>query len=296
MRVGTGSGPSEALVGVLVNHAAFLLGLAGLYRWPGGTSTAARPALAVWAIALFPASIMFSMVYPSAIMFAGTVWAFDFVEDRATSPRPDAPSRWSWSARTGSSSRSARVRGRVEPAAASLITCGPARDRFGGVVPLQPRPHRRRAPRSSRPRTAGPRSTGRLRAPRPQDRGPPRAPRRGRPARGDLVWRKLPKSWLVLTGLFLVLPLLTGMVGWAATRARRSPRSSRPARSCAAGPAGCVLAFFALSVRRHGRRHLLDHLPRLHPVTTTTIAIQGEPMTRQDRFVYASACEQPRNV
>jgi hypothetical protein len=28
-----------------------------------------------------------------------------------------------------------------------------------------------------------------------------------------LVWRRLPRSWLVLTGLFLVLPFFTGIVG-----------------------------------------------------------------------------------
>ena len=83
LRVGSWLGPSEALVGVLVNHCVFLLGLAGLYRLTRRhfDGPALRLAL-VWAIALFPASIMFSMVYPSAILFAGSVWAFDFVEDR----------------------------------------------------------------------------------------------------------------------------------------------------------------------------------------------------------------------
>ena len=57
---------------------------------------------------------------------------------------------------------------------------------------------------------------------------------------------KLPNWWLVLTGLFLVLPLLTGMVGMGRHAwARRSPRLPRPARSCAAGPACCVVLFAA---------------------------------------------------
>ena len=39
-------------------------------------------ALSVWALALFPASFVFSMTYPSAIFLAASVWAFVLVEDR----------------------------------------------------------------------------------------------------------------------------------------------------------------------------------------------------------------------
>jgi hypothetical protein len=82
IRVGGWLGPSEAFVGVAVNHLAFLLGLAGLYRIARRHVSARASELGVWLIALFPASFLFSMIYPSAIFFAASVWAFCFVEER----------------------------------------------------------------------------------------------------------------------------------------------------------------------------------------------------------------------
>src|SRR5262249_21247738 len=38
--------------------------------------------LAVWLLALFPASVVFSMVYPSAMFLAATAWAFVFLDER----------------------------------------------------------------------------------------------------------------------------------------------------------------------------------------------------------------------
>ncbi len=38
--------------------------------------------LAVWSLALFPAAFVFSLLYPSAIFLAASVWAFLLVEDR----------------------------------------------------------------------------------------------------------------------------------------------------------------------------------------------------------------------
>lgn len=66
----------------LVNQAAFLVALFGLYRLArrhGGPRVAM---LAVWALALFPASFVFSMTYPSAIFLAASVWGFLLVERR----------------------------------------------------------------------------------------------------------------------------------------------------------------------------------------------------------------------
>ena len=82
MRVGGWLGPSEAFVGVAVNHLAFLLGLAGLYRIARRHVSPRASELGVWLIALFPASFLFSMIYPSAIFLAASVWAFCFVEER----------------------------------------------------------------------------------------------------------------------------------------------------------------------------------------------------------------------
>jgi len=66
----------------VVNQVLFLVALAGVHRlaFRHGGPTVAR--LAVWALALFPASFVFSMTYPSAIFLAASVWAFALVEDR----------------------------------------------------------------------------------------------------------------------------------------------------------------------------------------------------------------------
>ena len=65
-----------------VNQLVFLAALAGLYqlaRRHGGPRVAM---LSVWALALFPASFVFSMTYPSAIFLAASVWGFLLVERR----------------------------------------------------------------------------------------------------------------------------------------------------------------------------------------------------------------------
>jgi hypothetical protein len=82
IRAGSWLGLSEPLVGVAVNHLAFLLGLAGLYRIARKHVSPRASELGVWLIALFPASFLFSMIYPSAILFAASVWAFCLVEER----------------------------------------------------------------------------------------------------------------------------------------------------------------------------------------------------------------------
>jgi len=82
MRAGHWLGPSHAFVGVAVNHLVFLVGLAGLYRIAQRHVPERAAALSVWLIALFPASFLFSMVYPSSIFFAASVWAFCLAEER----------------------------------------------------------------------------------------------------------------------------------------------------------------------------------------------------------------------
>lgn len=66
----------------VLNQLVFLVALAGVYRIAfrhGGRTVAG---LSVWALALFPASFVFSMTYPSAIFLAASVWGFVLVEDR----------------------------------------------------------------------------------------------------------------------------------------------------------------------------------------------------------------------
>jgi hypothetical protein len=81
MRVGSISGVSPVLIGILVNHLALLLGLAALYRIARRHGSPRSARLATWAAALSPFVFVFSMIYPSAIFFAASVWAFLLVEE-----------------------------------------------------------------------------------------------------------------------------------------------------------------------------------------------------------------------
>jgi hypothetical protein len=67
---------------VALNQLLLLVALAGVWRLASRHAPSAAAALSVWALALFPASFLFSMVYPSALFLAASVWAFILVEDR----------------------------------------------------------------------------------------------------------------------------------------------------------------------------------------------------------------------
>ena len=213
LRVGHWLGPSEAFVGVAVNHVAFLLGLAGLYRIARRHVSPRASELAVWLIALFPASFLFSMIYPSAIFFAGSVWAFCFVEERhdlaaaavtvaAVMVRPNGfvvaialafAVRW--------------VPRRV------AIVCGPSLVAFVGWCLY------------NREKTGDAFSFYKAKDGWPEIDLVDFVLRDRKIAVPHVllalvaivavivVWRKLPKSWLVLTGLYLVPAFFVGMVG-----------------------------------------------------------------------------------
>ena len=63
------------------NQLLFLVALAGVYRLASRHGGRTVAALSVWALALFPASFVYSMTYPSAIFLAASVWAFVLVDD-----------------------------------------------------------------------------------------------------------------------------------------------------------------------------------------------------------------------
>ncbi len=67
---------------VVINQLAFLFALAGLYCLARRHVSDRAAGLAVWALALFPGAFVFSMVYPSSILLASSVWAFLLLEDR----------------------------------------------------------------------------------------------------------------------------------------------------------------------------------------------------------------------
>jgi hypothetical protein len=65
----------------LVNQALLLLALAGVYRLARRRGSERAATLAVWALAFFPASFVFSMSYPSALFLALSTWAFNLAEE-----------------------------------------------------------------------------------------------------------------------------------------------------------------------------------------------------------------------
>lgn len=67
---------------VLIANVVFLVALAGMWVLAARHLSTRGAALAVWTLALFPASITFAMGYPSSLFLAASVWAFVFVEDR----------------------------------------------------------------------------------------------------------------------------------------------------------------------------------------------------------------------
>jgi Dolichyl-phosphate-mannose-protein mannosyltransferase len=67
---------------LVVNQVAFLIALAGLFALARRRVSNRAAVAAVWSLALFPTAFVFSMLYPSSIFLAASVWAFLLVEDR----------------------------------------------------------------------------------------------------------------------------------------------------------------------------------------------------------------------
>jgi hypothetical protein len=67
---------------LVLNEVIFLLALLGVWRIARRYTAAGPARLAVWSLALFPGAFIFSMVYPSAIWLAASVWAFILVDER----------------------------------------------------------------------------------------------------------------------------------------------------------------------------------------------------------------------
>jgi hypothetical protein len=67
--------------GIVCNHAAFLVALIGVHRLATRHCSRTATNLAVWLVALGPLSFLFSMLYPSALFLAASVWAFVWVEE-----------------------------------------------------------------------------------------------------------------------------------------------------------------------------------------------------------------------
>ena len=70
----------DIAVMVIANHLVFLVALVGVWELAEPRFGAEIATRSVWAVALFPMSGVFSMLYPSSIFLAASVWAFAFAE------------------------------------------------------------------------------------------------------------------------------------------------------------------------------------------------------------------------
>jgi hypothetical protein len=73
-------GVSLPVAGIVVNHVVFFVALVGIHRIALRHVSHEAASLAVWIAALGPLAFVFSMIYPSALFMAASVWAFLLVE------------------------------------------------------------------------------------------------------------------------------------------------------------------------------------------------------------------------
>lgn len=79
---GAAAGVPKGLTAVIVSNLCLLLALGGVHVLVRRRYSPRAAQLAVWALALFPGSVAFSMMYPESILLAASVWAFVAVESR----------------------------------------------------------------------------------------------------------------------------------------------------------------------------------------------------------------------
>jgi hypothetical protein len=81
MRAISSLGVSIPVSGIAFNHVAFFVALIGIYRIAVRHTSSRGARIAVWVAAVGPFAFVFSMIYPSAIFLAASVWAFLLVEE-----------------------------------------------------------------------------------------------------------------------------------------------------------------------------------------------------------------------
>lgn len=109
-----------SLAMVLANHLLLALALVGLWHLTNRRLGATAASRAVWVLAVFPMSGVFSMLYPSAIFLAASVWAFELAERR----------RWGWCGALACAATLVRPNGGLTAAVlvvVALVTGGPER-------------------------------------------------------------------------------------------------------------------------------------------------------------------------
>lgn len=248
IRAVTVVGVSPEFAGVLISHVATFVALAGLYRITSRRFAGSAPSLAVWTCALFPAAFVWSMVYPSSLIFAACVWAFDLVEDRrdlaagvvlvgAVMVRPNGflcavaiafAVRWSWR----------RV----------LVVCGPSAAAFLAWSWYN---HHRTGDwlRFLHAKTGWTEIDLVDFVLRDRKIAVPHVLVAAAAVTVVVAtWRRLPRAWLVLTGVYLAVPLVTGMVGMGRYAGEVFPPFAAAGEVLRRRSAWVVVAFLAACV------------------------------------------------
>jgi hypothetical protein len=247
MRVLHWLGPTEAAAAVVVNHGIFFFGLIGLALLARRHFDECTARLAVWTIALFPSSFLFSMAYPSAIFFAGSVWAFLLVETRRDVMAAIATLAVVMVRPNGFLVAFALVialRGEIRRI---VVVCGPAALAFGAWCLY------------NLDRTGDALTFYKAKDGWPEidlvdfvlrDRKiavPHLLLAAAAVLAVVLVRRKLPAAWIALTALMLVLPLAVGMVGMGRYAGETFPPFVAAGATMRTWPRAVVVAFFTAS-------------------------------------------------
>ena len=94
--------PAAAVV-VASNHLLLLVAMVGVWRLADRRLGRSVATWSVWALAVFPMAAVFSMLYPSSIFLASSVWTFELAERR----------RWAWCGAVAALATMARPNGAV---------------------------------------------------------------------------------------------------------------------------------------------------------------------------------------
>lgn len=273
LRLLHGAGLPAATGMVVVNHLFLFAALVGVWHLTDRHLGRSHASLAVWALALAPMAGVFSMLYPSAVFLAASVWAFELADRR----------NWVWCGALAAVVTSARPNGIVVAAVLvvlaaaraapprrwreAVVTGAPSAVAFGGwmLVGLV---------RTGNPLVFATAKTAwhevtlvglvrRVLTPATVDSLDVHVVL-GAVAVAALAlgWRRLPRSWRALASVSLALPAVTGLVGLGRYSAECFPvaiAASAPLARLSTGArralaAGSVVAAFgcAVAMAAHG--------------------------------------------
>ena len=113
----------DAAVVVIANQLLLLAAMVGLTRLVERRVGAEPARRAVWVLAVFPMSGVFSMLYPSSVFLAASIWAFEFAERK----------RWAWSGAVAAAATMVRPNGLLVVAVLAVAVFADAGSDAGAV-------------------------------------------------------------------------------------------------------------------------------------------------------------------